>query len=43
MDLEGISLSKKIQAEKDKHWMVSFVCGLLKNKTKQKQSQTHKK
>ena len=42
MDLEGIMLSKIDQTEKDRHHMISFICGKEKNKwkniTKQEQS-----
>ena len=27
-DLEGIMLSEISQVEKDKHWMISFICGI---------------
>jgi len=35
MELEGIVLSEISQAEKDKYHMISFACGILKNKNKQ--------
>ena len=28
MELEGIMLSEISQSEKDKHYMVSFICGI---------------
>ena len=36
MDLEGIMLSEVSQTEKDKYPMISLICGIYKNKTKNK-------
>ena len=32
MDLEGIMLSEINQTKKDKYHMISFICGINKNK-----------
>ena len=33
MDLEGITLSEISQTDKDKYYMISLICGILKNGT----------
>ena len=33
IELEGIMLSEISQTEKDKYLMISFICGISKNKT----------
>ena len=48
MDLEVIILSKVNQTEKDKYYMISLTCGILKNDTnelftEQKQIHGHRK
>ena len=34
MDLESIILSEASQTEKDKYYMISLICGIFKNDTK---------
>ena len=36
VDLEGIMLSEISQMEKDKHCMISFICGIWNQKTHKK-------
>ena len=43
MVLEGIMLSKISQTEKDKHNMISFICGIQKKKEKKSQVQIYRK
>ena len=44
IDLEGIMLSEISQTEKDKYHMISLICAIYKNKTKEqtKQKQIHR-
>ena len=43
MDLDMITLSEVSQTEKEKYHKISFICGILKNDTKQKQTHRHRK
>ena len=40
MDLEGIMLSEISQTEKDKYYMISLICGILKKKANEKKTET---
>ena len=43
MDLEGIILKSYLsQIEKDKYYMISFICGILKKKKKKEQAQSNR-
>ena len=39
MGLEGIMLSEICQTEKDKHYMISLICGIVKKKKMNSQKQ----
>ena len=42
MDLEGIMPSEINQREKDKYYMISLICGILKNKINKQNRNTHR-
>ena len=42
MDLDMITLSEVSQTEKEKYHKISFICGILKNDTKQKQTHRYR-
>ena len=44
MDLEGIMLSEISQTEKEKYYIISLICGILKNITNEqmKQNKNHR-
>ena len=42
MDFKGIMLSEISETEKDKYFMISFICGILQKQTNKKTSHRYR-